>query len=132
MAWMEVSRHVILSFLSSSLAGVMALLERAHDADKVRGATSQPLLPQTPACPSPCPWSWMGWSALRALPTVRQRPSSRQLWLPSATSSIGWRAQVQGEVTQGPEPRRGADARVWGGVSRCGDHLGIRTRPAGS
>ena len=103
-AWVEVGRPVS---LSSSLEGVMALLERAHDEDKVHGATSQPLLPQTPACPSLCPWSWVGWSALRAPPTVSQRPSSRQLCLPSTTSSVGWRAQVQGQVTQGPEPRRG-------------------------
>lgn len=88
------------TFWSSLLAGVVVLLGSAWDKDEVHGTTSQLLLPQTPARPSLYPWSWMGWSAPRAPPTVSRRPSSRRLFLPSTTSGVSWRAQLQGQVTQ--------------------------------
>lgn len=91
------------SFWSSLLAGVVVLLGSARDKDEAHSTTSQLLLPQIPARPSLCPWSWMGWSAPQAPPTVSWRPSSRRLSLPSTTSGVSWRAQPQGQVTQGAE-----------------------------
>ena len=107
----------------------MVLLGSTRDKDEAHDTTSQLLLPQTPAHPSLWPWSWMGWSAPRALPTVSWRPSSRQLSLPSTTSGVSWRAQPQGQVTQGAA---GAGVHMNLEVSFCRDYLGTRTQPAGS
>lgn len=85
----------------------VALLERAHEGREVQGTTSRPPPSQAPASPSLCARNWMGWPALPALPTARRRLNSRQLFLPSATSRVSWRAQVRGQVTQVTEPQLG-------------------------